>query len=205
MMLLFSIPVVGWLACIVMAFVSKNGNRRNFAKAMLVFLIIGAVLAVMCFFLFKWVWEAVVDYAQETVSEATGGAMADLGGLKDLPGLLGGLAIPSGAGRLPDTPEGMAPVAVGLGGVSREVMVGVGDPLFDMEVGDAEPFSAAWAAGFGDVSQEEYDSYIAYLDGQEYGETGRDGADAYYVFDWGEMQIGYESAGAQLFVTWLVD
>jgi hypothetical protein len=85
MMLLFSIPIIGWLACVIMAFVPKNKNRRNFARAMLVFLVIGLVLAVLCYFVFTWVWEIVVEYAQDYVSEATGGAVTDLDELKDLP------------------------------------------------------------------------------------------------------------------------
>ncbi len=45
LMLLFAIPVIGIIACIVMAFVPKNKNIRNFAKAMLIWLIIAAVIA----------------------------------------------------------------------------------------------------------------------------------------------------------------
>ena len=91
MMLLFSIPVVGWIACIIMSVASKNRNRRNFAKAMLVFLIIGIVLAVIGYFLFSWVWEVVVEYAQGYISETTGGAVSGLDELKDLTNILGGL------------------------------------------------------------------------------------------------------------------
>jgi heme/copper-type cytochrome/quinol oxidase subunit 2 len=83
MMILFAIPVVGWLACIIMAFAAKNRNRRSFARATLVFLIIGAILAVALYFLFQWVWEVLREYIRQYVSEATGGQITDFDGLDD--------------------------------------------------------------------------------------------------------------------------
>jgi MFS family permease len=56
MMLLFAIPIVGWLICIIMAIVSSNANRRNFARATLVFLLIGLVFSVVMFFLYRFLW-----------------------------------------------------------------------------------------------------------------------------------------------------
>jgi predicted nucleic acid-binding Zn ribbon protein len=87
-MILFCVPVIGWLACIIMSFAAKNRNRRNFARAMLVFLIIGIVLSVALYFVFSWVWGAAAEYLQQYINEATGGAVDDLGGLGDLGGLL---------------------------------------------------------------------------------------------------------------------
>jgi amino acid transporter len=89
-MILFCIPVVGWLACIIMAFAAKNRNRRNFARAMLVFLIVGIVLSVALYFVFNWVWDAASEYLRQYINDATGGAVDDFGGLGDLGGL-GGL------------------------------------------------------------------------------------------------------------------
>lgn len=60
--ILFAIPVVGLIACIVMAFASKNLNRKHYAKAMLIFMIIGLVLAVILYFVSGWVLEAVTGY-----------------------------------------------------------------------------------------------------------------------------------------------
>jgi hypothetical protein len=91
MMILFAIPVVGWLGCIIMAFAAKNRNRRSFARAMLVFLILGLVISVALYFLLGWVWDTVLGYIQQYVSEATGGAVTDLGGLNNLLDLLQGL------------------------------------------------------------------------------------------------------------------
>ena len=83
-MLLFMIPVVGWLACAIMAFVSKNRNRRNFARAMLIFLVIGIVLSVALYFLFSWMWEVVQEYIRQYISEATGDLNPEFEGLSGL-------------------------------------------------------------------------------------------------------------------------
>ena len=89
-MLLFCIPLLGWLICLIMAFAAKNLNRRNFARAMLVFLIIGIVISVICYFVFTWIWSNVIDYFNEVVSEATGGLTTELGGFSDLMDLING-------------------------------------------------------------------------------------------------------------------
>lgn len=73
LMLLFAIPVVGWIACIVMAFASKNENIKHFARAMLIWLIIAAVLCAAMYFLFAWLGNILKDY----ISEATGGQFGD--------------------------------------------------------------------------------------------------------------------------------
>ena len=73
LMLLFAIPVVGWIACIVMAFASKNKNIRHFARAMLIWLIIAAVLCAAMYFLFAWLGNILKDY----ISEATGGQFGE--------------------------------------------------------------------------------------------------------------------------------
>ncbi len=45
-MLLYSIPVVGWVFAIVAAFGSSNSfNKRNFARAYLIWLIVGIILS----------------------------------------------------------------------------------------------------------------------------------------------------------------
>lgn len=44
LMLLFALPVVGFVACIISAFASRNKNIRNFARAMLIWLILSVVL-----------------------------------------------------------------------------------------------------------------------------------------------------------------
>ncbi len=61
-MLLFGIPIVGWLVCLIMAFAAQNLNRRNFARAMLIFSVIGIVIGIILYFIFSWVAEAVIQY-----------------------------------------------------------------------------------------------------------------------------------------------
>lgn len=46
LMLLFSIPVVGLIACIIMSFTLKNKNTRNFARAALIFIVV--CLLILC-------------------------------------------------------------------------------------------------------------------------------------------------------------
>ena len=72
---LFAIPVIGWLACIIMAFAPKNKNIKHYARAMLIWLIIGLVVAVALFFLFKWIGGVLMDY----INQATDGAFGDWG------------------------------------------------------------------------------------------------------------------------------
>jgi hypothetical protein len=66
-MLLFAIPMVGWVICIIMAFVSTNKNLCNFARATLVFLLIGLVLSITMFFLSKWAWGIMGGYMQQII------------------------------------------------------------------------------------------------------------------------------------------
>lgn len=73
LMLLFAIPVIGWIACIVMAFASKNENIKHFARAMLIWLIIAAVLCAAMYFLFAWLGNLLKDL----INEATGGQFGD--------------------------------------------------------------------------------------------------------------------------------
>lgn len=47
LILLFAIPVIGWIACLVMCFASKNDNIKSFARAVLIWLIIGVAFAVV--------------------------------------------------------------------------------------------------------------------------------------------------------------
>ena len=46
-MLLFALPIVGWLICIIMAFAPKNKSLKNYARANLIWLLIGVILAIL--------------------------------------------------------------------------------------------------------------------------------------------------------------
>jgi hypothetical protein len=83
-MILFCIPIIGWLACIVMAFVAKNQNRRNLARATLVFLVIGAIIGAVLYFVFNWLAAAITAYINEYISEVTGSTFGELGSLTEL-------------------------------------------------------------------------------------------------------------------------
>ena len=44
--ILYAIPIIGWIACLITAFGSKNHNKKNFAKAMLIWFVVGLVLGI---------------------------------------------------------------------------------------------------------------------------------------------------------------
>ena len=75
MMLLFAIPVIGWLACLIMAFAPKNKNIKHYARAMLIWIAVGLVFAVIGYFVFRWLGGALLDY----INQATDGAFGEWG------------------------------------------------------------------------------------------------------------------------------
>ena len=85
--ILFAIPLIGQIACIIMAFGAKNLNRRNFARATLIFMIIGLVISVVLYFVGRWVLEAAASYLSEA-----GGFSPSPDELVELLGLLDGMA-----------------------------------------------------------------------------------------------------------------
>ncbi len=101
---LFGIPILGWIACLFMALTAGNKNVRNYARAALIWLLIGAVLAVGLYFLVQWAFEAVSGLIQELMGDLPGGLDDILNqfGAGDLSGLLGQLGE---AGQLGDLSE----------------------------------------------------------------------------------------------------
>ena len=85
--ILFSIPLIGWIIALIMAFAAKNHNKRNFARAMLVFFVIGLVLSAIMFFVFNWVSGMMLDYLNQ-VTEGALGDLTDQGGFKGLQELM---------------------------------------------------------------------------------------------------------------------
>ena len=69
-----------------MAFTAKNQNRRNFARAMLIFLIIGLVMSVILYFLLSWISEVIIEYY---INEA-GGILGEFSGFGDIFKIIGG-------------------------------------------------------------------------------------------------------------------
>ena len=89
--LLFSLPVVGWLICLIMAFAASNQNKKNYARAMLVFFLIGLILAAILYFVCLWISEALIQYFGAASSSVMGGMSGVAGGaeLKELGGIAG--------------------------------------------------------------------------------------------------------------------
>ncbi len=47
MMLVYSLPLIGWLICIIMAFAPKNESKKHFARAILIWGIVGIVISII--------------------------------------------------------------------------------------------------------------------------------------------------------------
>ena len=95
-MLLYSLPIVGIIACIIVTFAAKNQNLRNFSKAMLILLIVGIVISIAVSIFLGLFWEAVI----ESITASAGGVAGDIvgsssaseaGGILDLLGMFGDL------------------------------------------------------------------------------------------------------------------
>jgi len=67
LIILFAIPVIGWISCIVMAFAAKNLNRRNYARAILVLAIIGIIAALVTYIVFAAVFTSIWESVSESV------------------------------------------------------------------------------------------------------------------------------------------
>ena len=71
MMILFCIPLIGIISCIVMAVSTGNLNRRNFARAMLILIIIGVVFSVVIGIFFLMAWAHISSNFMQFINEAT--------------------------------------------------------------------------------------------------------------------------------------
>lgn len=78
--LLYGIPVIGWILCAVFSFTEKNVNKRNFARATLIGLIISLVITCVIGFAVVKVAEIIIE---QVVLESLGGDLAELGPVKD--------------------------------------------------------------------------------------------------------------------------
>ena len=77
LMLLFAIPIIGQIACLIMAFAPKNKNIKHFARAMLIWTIIGIIIAALVIGGIVLLVNTFSDY----IAEATGGEFNGLGDL----------------------------------------------------------------------------------------------------------------------------
>ena len=84
LMLLFALPVIGFIACIIMAFAPKNKNIKHFARAMLIWTVIAVVLLGILVAVITLLTNSLMDY----INQLTDGQFSDFG---DLFGQLGDL------------------------------------------------------------------------------------------------------------------
>ena len=90
LMFLFSLPILGWLICLIMAFASKNKNIKHFARAMLIWLIIALVIGALVGLAVNALLNSVTPYLEEAMGELGQiGSSGDLGELIEQFGSLG--------------------------------------------------------------------------------------------------------------------
>ena len=103
-MFLFSLPILGWLICLIMAFASKNKNIKHFARAMLIWLVIALVIGALVGLAVNALFNSVTPYLEEGMGELGSiGNSGDLGELADLIEQFGSL------GDMMGELEGMVP------------------------------------------------------------------------------------------------
>ena len=87
LMLLFAIPIIGQIACLIMAFAPKNKNIKHFARAQLIWMVIAIVLVGILVALLSVLTNTLMDF----IKESTGGEFSNWGdifsNLGDLEGL----------------------------------------------------------------------------------------------------------------------
>jgi hypothetical protein len=94
-LLLFAIPIFGWLACLIMAFVPGNKIRRNLARACLVVGLIGiGIVVVVCITVdmtqdtfVERLNTNITDYVRNYIRDTTGGMVTDFEGTDWFKGL----------------------------------------------------------------------------------------------------------------------
>ena len=82
LMFLFSLPVLGWLICLIVAFAAKNQNIKHFARAMLIWLVIALVISALLGLAANALIHSATAYVEQAVGE-----MGGLDGLNGLEGL----------------------------------------------------------------------------------------------------------------------
>lgn len=61
LIILYAIPVIGWIFCVVMAFAARNRNIRNYARAVFILGIIVIALIVSGIIWFAWIFDSIYD------------------------------------------------------------------------------------------------------------------------------------------------
>jgi hypothetical protein len=82
--ILLSIPVIGWLICLVWACGGTSKvNKRNYSRAILIFVLTGILISAALYFFVRWM----TGMAIATINESAGGA-AGMGGVEGIKQLL---------------------------------------------------------------------------------------------------------------------
>ena len=79
--LLYGIPVIGWILCLVFSFTEKKVNKRNFARATLIGLIISLVITCVIGFAVVKVAQVVIE---QVMMETLGDSFGEMGAMKDV-------------------------------------------------------------------------------------------------------------------------
>ncbi len=69
LMILFAIPIVGLIACIIMSFAPKNKNLKNYARAMLIWSIIALVITGLMIAMISLLTNSLMDYINRISNE----------------------------------------------------------------------------------------------------------------------------------------
>ena len=77
LMILFAVPVIGFIACIIMAFTAKNKNIKNYARATLIWMIIAFVLLAILIAIVS----ALANTLTEHIKQMTDGQFEEFGDL----------------------------------------------------------------------------------------------------------------------------
>ncbi len=80
MMFLYAIPVLGWLICIITVLAAKNPTKKHFAKAMLIWLIIGLIFSILIALGVRLLGGMVSDY----INTEFGGDLGSISNILDL-------------------------------------------------------------------------------------------------------------------------
>ena len=85
LMFLFSLPILGWLICLIVAFAAKNKNIKHFARAMLIWLVISLVVGALIGLAINAFINSITPYLEQVMGELSGiGNSGDLGELTEL-------------------------------------------------------------------------------------------------------------------------
>jgi hypothetical protein len=75
--ILICIPVIGWFACLLWACgLTRYQNKRNFARAILLLLLIGIIFSAVMYFVLRWMFGMALGAAVESAGGEGGGLIA---------------------------------------------------------------------------------------------------------------------------------